>query len=252
MTVLFAFQLLTSISSALKNKLLPFLLGPALACQAGPLAARPTPPYVAKDSVTRQGYTLVFISRDSTFSPVTKQRMTDTFFAVYPREAKRFNPRTLKKITFVVDPAYDGVAATGNGVATYNPAWLMKHPEDLDVVTHEVMHVVQAYPDGSCPGWLTEGIADYVRYAYGVNNVRGDWKLPDYKAGLNYTNSYRIMARFLVWLEQHGHPKIVTALDAAARTRTYSPEIWRRQTGKTLDNLWAAYAANPTVKLTYR
>jgi len=211
----------------------------------------PKPGYVAKDSLTKDGYTLVFVSKDSAFS-ATKQRMIDTFFAVYPREAKRFNPRTLKKITFVIDPVYDGVAATGNGVATYNPAWLRKHPEDLDVVTHEVMHVVQAYPNGACPGWLTEGIADYVRYAYGVNNVRGEWKLPDYKAGQNYTNSYRVMARFLVWLEQHGHPKIVDALDAAARTRTYTPAVWQRQTGQSLDELWAAYAANPTVKLTYR
>ncbi|WP_369076542.1 basic secretory protein-like protein [Hymenobacter nivis] len=61
-----------------------------------------------------------------------------------------------------------------------------------------------------------------------------------------------MMARFLVWLEQHGHPKIVTALDAAARNRIYSPEIWQQQTGQTLDELWAAYAANPAVQLTYR
>ncbi|WP_162550328.1 basic secretory protein-like protein [Hymenobacter nivis] len=156
---------------------------PATGAAQGAPVAKPGAGYVAKDSLTKGSYTLVFVSKDSAFSPVTKQRMMDTFFAVYPREAKRFNPRTLKKITFVVDPAYDGVAATGNGVATYNPAWLLKHPEDLGVVTHEVMHVVQAYPNGSCPGWLTEGIADYVRYAYGVNNVRGDGSYPTTRPG---------------------------------------------------------------------
>lgn len=231
----------------MKNKLLPFLLGPALACQAGPLAARPTPPYLAQDSLTRRGYTLVFVSRDSTFSPVTRQRMIDTFFAVYPREARRFNPRTLRRITFVIDPAYDGVAATGNGVARYNPRWLLAHPEDLDVVTHEVMHVVQNYPENACPGWLTEGIADYARYTFGVNNGPGHWTLPDYKPGQNYTNSYRVVARFLVWLERHGHPRLVDKLDRAARAGTYAPAIWRQQTGQSLDELWAAYAASPAL-----
>ena len=207
--------------------------------------------YYAKDSLTKKKYTLIFISRDSAFSALTKQRMIDAFFTVYPQEAKRFNPQTLKKVTFIIDPAYTGVAATGNGVARYNPKWLKDHPEDIDVVTHEVMHIVQAYPGGS-PGWLTEGIADYVRYVYGVNNVKGSWALPAYKAGQSYTNSYRIMARFLVWLEKNGHPAIVNELDKAARTRTYSPELWQQKTGKTLDELWTAYATNPGVELTYR
>nr|GFC13898.1 hypothetical protein [Tanacetum cinerariifolium] len=115
-----------------------------------------------------------------------------------------------------------------------------------------LLRMPEAYPNGSGPGWLTEGIADYARYVYGVNNQAGNWKLPDYKAGQSYTNSYRIMARFLVWLDQHGYPKLVNQLDDAARTRTYTPEIWKQKTGKTLDELWAAYTAQPTVQLTYR
>jgi hypothetical protein len=55
-----------------------------------------------------------------------------------------------------------------------------------------------------------------------------------------------------VWLGQHGYPKLVNKLDAAARTRTYSPALWQQQTGKTLDELWAAYAAAPAVQLIYR
>jgi len=209
--------------------------------------------YAVRDSSTRGKYTLIFITKTVNLDPTTRQRMIEAFFTVYPKEAKRFNPNTLRKVTFVVDPTYDGVAATSNGIVRYNPTWLEKHPEDIDVVTHEVMHIVQAYPNGSGPGWLTEGIADYARYVYGVNNQAGNWKLPDYKAGQSYTNSYRITARFLAWLTQHGHPKLVDALDQAARTRTYTPDLWKQKTGKTLDELWAEYTANPTaVKLVYR
>jgi hypothetical protein len=207
---------------------------------------------VGRDSLTQKGYTLVFINQDSALSATTKKRMTEAFFKVYPQEAKRFNPKTRRRVVFFVNPAYTGVAATANGIVDYNPKWLRDHPEDIDVVTHEVMHIAQAYPNGSAPGWLTEGIADYARYVYGVNNQAGNWKLPDYKAEQRYTNSYRTMARFLVWLDQHGYPKLVNQLDAAARTRTYTPEIWQQKTGKTLDELWASYAAAPAVQLTYR
>jgi hypothetical protein len=230
------------------------LLAATLGLLAAPAAAQSTGATVpvGRDSLTQKGYTLVFINQDPALSAVTKKRMVDAFYKVYPQEAKRFNPKTLRKVTFFVNPAYTGVAATGNGVVDYNPKWLRDHPEDIDVVTHEVMHIVQAYPNGSGPGWLTEGIADYARYVYGVNNQAGNWKLPEYKEGQSYTNSYRTMARFLVWLDQHGYPKLVNQLDNAARTRTYTPDIWKQQTGKTLDELWAAYAAAPAVQLTYR
>ena len=235
-----------STSSLLFAAILGLLAIPAAAQSTG--ATVP----VGRDSLTQKGYTLVFINQDPALSAVTKQRMVEAFYKVYPQEAKRFNPKTLRKVTFFVNPAYTGVAATSNGIVDYNPTWLRDHPEDIDVVTHEVMHIAQAYPNGSAPGWLTEGIADYARYVYGVNNQAGNWKLPEYKADQRYTNSYRTMARFLVWLDQHGYPKLVNQLDAAARTRTYTPDIWKQKTGKTLDELWATYAAQPAVQLTYR
>jgi hypothetical protein len=209
------------------------------------------PKFYEKEVITRKGYTLTFISKDSAFSASTKQQMIATFFEVYPQEAKRFNPQTRKQITFIIDPAYAGVAATDAGIATYSPKWLREHPEDLDVVTHEVMHVVQAYPPNSV-GWLTEGIADYVRYTYGVNNVQAKWVLPDYKAGQSYTNSYRITARFFVWLEKNVRGTLINELDAAARAHTYTPAIWKQKTGKTLDELWKLYTENPALELTYR
>lgn len=210
-------------------------------------ARQPETVFEQKDSITKGPYTLIFINRDSAFSSVTKQKMIDAFFTVYPKEAETYNPATLKKVTFIIDPTYDGVAATGDGVARYNPEWLHKHPEDIDVVTHEVMHIVQAYPDGSGPGWITEGIADYVRYDYGVNNFAAKWALPAFAATQSYKNSYRITARFLLWIEKHEHAGFVKALDNSMRTKTYTPDIWKRLTGSTLDELWAAYGKNPVL-----
>ena len=202
---------------------------------------------VSIDSITQKGYTLVFINLDSAFDQAVKTKMTEAFFTVYPQEAERFNKSTLKRVTFIVDPGYNGVAATGNGTARYSPRWLHDHPEDIDVVTHEVMHIVQAYPRGAGPGWLTEGIADYVRFKYGVNNEAGKWSLPKYDTSHRYTKSYRITARFLLWLETKVRPTIVNELDTAMRSKTYTPEIWQTLTGKNLDQLWDDYAKNPMI-----
>ncbi|MGD9556039.1 MAG: basic secretory protein-like protein [Mangrovibacterium sp.] len=214
---------------------------PALGQSGDPAA------YWAKDSVERKGFTLVFINKDPSFKPQMINRLKETFFTVYPVLAKDYNKKTAKRVVFVVDPQYDGVAATSEGQVVFSPKWFENHPEDIDVVTHEVMHIVQAYGNTPGPGWLTEGIADYVRYAYGVNNPEAGWSLPDVKAEQNYTNAYRVTARFLVWLEQRKDRKIVKKLDEVMRAHTYSEGIWKKLTGKTPDALWKEYVSDPKI-----
>ncbi len=205
--------------------------------------------YITRDSITKKSYTLIFVNKDSVFAKAgdaVKQRMIDAFFKVYPAEAKAFNKKTLKKVTFIMDPNYKGVAATAHGVVRYAPGWMLRTPTDLDVVTHEVMHIVQDYGNGAGPGWLTEGIADYVRAVFGVDNETAKWTLPAYKPTQSYTNSYRITARFLIWAEKEKDKKLVKKLDANLRSHTYTDGLWKEYTGMTLDELWAAYAAANT------
>jgi hypothetical protein len=204
--------------------------------------------HAAEDhTYSRQGYTLTFDDASKTADQHVVDQMVSTFFTVYPRMAHDFNPNTARHVTFVIDPAYDGVAATDNDRTVFNPQWFIKHPADTDVVTHEVMHIVQAYGHRETPGWLVEGIADYVRYRYGVNNAAAGWKLPDLKPGQKYTDSYRITARFLAWLEAHGHPGIVRQLDAQLRGGTYGDASWQRLAGKPVDALWGDYVAAPAL-----
>ena len=203
--------------------------------------------FYVRDTTVKAGLTLIVINKDETFDLKEKQRLVDAFFKVYPEEVAHYNKKSLKKIFFIIDPAYKGVAETGGGVARYNPEWLTKHPEDIDVVTHEMMHVVQGYPDGSGPGWLTEGIADYVRAEYGINNEAAHWSLPAYKSTQSYENSYRVTARFLQWLVKNKNPKMVDKLDAAMRNKTYTDGIWKTLAKADLDTLWKEYSENPTI-----
>lgn len=201
----------------------------------------------AADTLTKGKYTLVFIDKSTGVDAGLKERLINTFFTVYPAEAKRYNKHTAKRVTFVIDSSYKGVAATSNDAVRFNPEWFVKHPEDIDVVTHEAMHIVQAYGRGAGPGWITEGIADYVRYKLGVNNDAAGWKLPEYSSRQNFDNSYRVTARFFVWIEKRYDKKFVKKLDEVMRQHTYTAESVKNLTGKTFAELWTEYAADPAL-----
>ena len=196
----------------------------------------------------KKGYKLTFENQDAAFSTELKTKLIETFYEVYPKLAKEYNKKTAKSVTFVIDTAYNGVAATDNGRVVFSSKYMTKHPHDIDVVTHEVMHIVQDYGhDNNGPGWLTEGIADYARYKFGVDNPGAKWTLPAFKPTQSYENSYRITARFLVWIEKGIKPDLVKDLDKQLREHTFTNDSWKKETGKTLDELWTAYAANPAI-----
>jgi hypothetical protein len=195
----------------------------------------------------KRGYQLTFINQDATLDTALQQRLVNTFYTVYPELAKIYNKKTAKKVTFVIDTAYKGVAETNDGKVTISSEWLHKRPEDIDVVTHEVMHIVQDYGESTGPGWLTEGIADYARYKFGVNNPAAKWALPAYKSTQKYTDAYRVTARFLVWMEEKVKPGVVKDFNKQLRLHTFTDNSWKTATGKTLDELWAEYSANPEI-----
>ncbi|MFC3196744.1 basic secretory protein-like protein [Parapedobacter deserti] len=205
------------------------------------LHARATTELNNRDTLVQGGVQLIFVQQDPAFDPQVADRLKATFFQVYPVLVETFNPSALREVTLTIDTAYDGVAYAHNGQVVISQAWLRKMPGDVDVVTHEVMHIVQAYPRGNQPGWLVEGIADYVRHRFGIDNAGANWSLPDVADDHHYTNSYRIAARFLDWIERKRKPGLVKTLDDALRNRTYSEAIWKSETGLGLDELWATY-----------
>ena len=199
------------------------------------------------NTYNKKGYKLIFINYDAKFAPSVQQKLVNTFYTVYPELAKAYNKKTAKNVTMVIDTTYKGVAETDNGKVTISSRWMHLHPEDIDVVTHEVMHIVQDYGQSDGPGWLTEGIADYARYKFGVNNDAAKWALPAYKPTQKYDNAYRITARFLVWVEEKVKPGVVKELDSQLRKHTYTDASWQQLTGKTVDELWKTYSDSPAV-----
>jgi hypothetical protein len=201
--------------------------------------------------VARGDYVLDFRDPDGAASDVFAERMIEQFFRIYPRLVADFNPEASLRVIFVIQDDDKGVASADNGTVTYHMGWFRKNPADIDVVTHELMHVVQAY-QGKAPGWLTEGIADYVRDVYGTANAETGWALRPPVPGSNYTDGYTTTAAFLQWLETAKAPGIVKLLDRQARAGVYGEASWLAAGGAPVEALWEAYqsASAPLPKKT--
>ena len=197
---------------------------------------------------TRDGVTLHYRDAGNTLAAPVRARIIDTFFAAYLRERADFHPAAPVQVGIVIDPAYDGIAFVGEkdqaATITINPAWLATHPGDIDLVTHEAMHIVQGYPEYAnerVPGWLVEGIADYARDRYGTDNAGAGWALPtQVKPDQNFDTGYRVTGAFLKWAEA-AHPGLVKGLDGALRDGRYTPALWETLSGTALPALWAQY-----------
>lgn len=210
--------------------------------------------WTSVDTIRKDGYQLVFINKNSDFNPAIQKDLVETFFKVFPVLVSTFNDKTTHEVVFVTDTAYAGVAEASGNRILFSTKYMNAHPTDIDIVTHEGMHLVQGYGYGSGPVWLTEGIADFIRYKYGVDNVGSKWTMPAVNAKTNekkYENSYRITARFFEWIDQKVKPGMIIQIDKELRNHTYTKDTWAQLSGKTIDELWDDYYKNPEISIHY-
>ncbi len=117
--------------------------------------------------------------------------------------------------------------------------------EAIGAVVHELVHIVQAYSrePAPAPGWLTEGIADYVRWFLYEPQSKGAEITKANLAQARYDASYRISANFLDWVTRTYDRDIVRKLNAAAREGRYRPQLWQEFAGKPLEVLGEEWRA---------
>ena len=134
-----------------------------------------TPPFVIK---TSDGYCEITI--DTAKAPDLKdwaeQKLAPVLAEWFPRIVAVLPSEGFvapKKFSVIIGPG-NGVAATSGTRITANSAWF-RHElkgEAVGALVHEVVHVVQQYGEGRrnnpqatrVPGWLVEGIPDYLRF----------------------------------------------------------------------------------------
>jgi hypothetical protein len=116
--------------------------------------------------------------------------------------------------------------------------------EAAGAVVHEMVHIVQQYRRGRGenrnPGWMVEGLADYIRwFLYEPEDKR---PRPN-PARAKYTDSYRTTGAFLNYLVEKHDKEIIKKFNAAMREGNYSADLWKDFTGKTVDELWEEYVS---------
>jgi hypothetical protein len=136
-------------------------------------------------------------------------------------------------VTMTLKTSYRGVAATAGDHITGSVKFFQDHPDDVGAMVHETVHVVQNYRHRGNPGWLVEGVADYVRFfKFEPGNLgRID---PD---RAHYNGSYRVTAAFLAYLTEKYDKDLVLKLNKLMRAGEYKPEIFRELTGKSIEEL---------------
>lgn len=137
-------------------------------------------------------------------------------------------------------PAY----AAGNKISMSAP-WFpgQLNREAKGCVVHEMGHVVQNYwrarqtnrNPKPTPGWITEGICDYIRWFLYEPESQGAHVRDVNRA--KYDASYRVSANFLDWVATEKDKEVFKHLNAAAREGRYEEKLWKEWTGSTLEEL---------------
>jgi hypothetical protein len=151
-------------------------------------------------------------------------------------DTQDYTPPEVVNIVFKKDLKVPG--ATSGNTITVDDEYVSQHPDDFGMMIHELIHVIQAYPQfRKKPGWLVEGIADYVRY----------WKYESERprrpvqATENYHDGYGTTGAFLAWITWKYDRRTVKRLDGSLRNRTYNDSIFHEITGKNLPELWEEF-----------
>lgn len=133
-----------------------------------------------------------------------------------------------------------GVAHASGGELFFSIEHLERQPDDAaGVGVHELTHIVQGYA-GNYRGanvWITEGMADYVRFGVFEGGRYGFRHDPTTQ---NYDSSYRITGRFMGWCETQ-KPGLVKALHAAISKGGDGVAAWESFSGEKLPVLWKRY-----------
>jgi len=153
-----------------------------------------------------------------------------------------------KEIRLVFKKELNVPAYASGGTITINAAWVAQRPDDLGMVIHELVHVLQQYPGSrNKPGWLVEGVADYIRWwRYEPELHSGSGRTVVDPAKAKYTDSYRTTAKWLAWVSRKYDMRLVPCLDKAMRDGDDPMPLFEKLTNKTPDDLWKEFiAANP-------
>ncbi|MGC8885713.1 MAG: basic secretory protein-like protein [Verrucomicrobiia bacterium] len=200
------------------------------------------------NATNRQGEVIATISVDATETPdlANWARKSGELCAEwYPKIVELLNSEGFKpydKIKIRFRNNMRGVAGTSRASIAVSADYVRKYTNDFGMIIHELTHIVQAYPEPSKgyskPGWLVEGIADFIRIVHFEPQARRPRINPD---RASYKDAYKTTAIFLEWAEKQYDKELVKKLNKPLREGKFKVEMFKEITGKTVDELWKEF-----------
>ena len=160
-------------------------------------------------------------------------RICERAYPMINAELKSEGFKPPHQVTMSLKTSYRGVAEAGGGRITGSVKFFTDHPDDVGAMVHETAHIVQNYRRPGNPGWLVEGVADYVRFFKFEPGNLG--RIDPRRA--HYNSSYRVSAAFLAYVSEKHDPQLVLKLNKLMREGHYRDEVFQDMTGKTLEEL---------------
>lgn len=212
-------------------------------------------PRIVKSHLTADGKFRFMI--DSTKAPALtawcEKELVPVILEWYPKlvalwPSEGYRAPEVVELAFRTDmggiPAY----TDGSNIAL-NAPWIASQlaGEAKGCVVHELCHVVQNYrhvlranPQATlAPRWVTEGLADYIRWFLYEPQSKGavmrDASQAQYNAG------YRVTANFFDWAITTQDKGLLQKLNTAAREGHYREALWETWTGQTVTELAAKW-----------
>jgi hypothetical protein len=189
----------------------------------------------------------------------TESELKPVLIEWYPRIVKMlpsdgFEAPDKVRLRYLPNAKMEGIPAYATGgMISMNAGWMAreKNGEARGAIVHEMVHVVQSYSKGrgrsgrrmQTPGWIVEGIPDYVRWFLYEPQSGGAALSKSARTQARHDASYRVSANFIDWVlrKYDSDGTLLQKLNAAAREGRYSSELWKELTGDTEEALAAAW-----------
>ncbi|KAF7337702.1 Plant basic secretory protein [Mycena sanguinolenta] len=155
-------------------------------------------------------------------------------------------PTNVKLIQLVLRPM-DGVAYTFGSASEKEIHFSLDHiansasrarDEIMGVLVHEVVHCYQYNANGTAPGGLVEGVADFVRLHAGL--APPHWRRAPAPKD-KWDAGYQTTAYFLDWIEERRGKGAIRALNDTMRDTDYDEKIFVILAGEPVRDLWRRY-----------
>ena len=160
-------------------------------------------------------------------------RLCEQWYDALTEQMASENYEPTEHVTLIMSKDYQGVAEAGGGRITGSVAYFERHKNDQGAMIHETIHVIQRYRSRRNPGWLVEGVADYLRcFFFEPGQVR-----PVDPDTAKYNQSYQVTATFLDYVARTHDKDLVKKLNKAMREGTYTKAKFEQITGKPLETL---------------